>query len=315
MMPWCSACESQCGAREFSRNQLSKIDPNRRCSACVSGARTVGWASRQREAQRAAEVRASEERALVEAQRAAEEARRIAAEEEEAVRLVAAEERHLQEQRLAREEHERREREARDAARERRLLGVAEDILRRELDLAALRGTFQNEVALLPPTQRSRFMGPVAQLRPLQDWHCATAIAWFDEAFPFSDLYRARFIRNRIDGRMLELASDRLLRDELGIGSEWHRAHILRALTVLKAPPAGTAPHGAGSSGSSGKRKRDVAAVGPCIVCTEEDAAVVCVPCGHMCACEACSKKLGAMADTRCPVCRSHVDRTVRVYL
>ena len=311
-MPWCSACESNCGTREFSRNQLSKIDPNRRCSACVSGGRTVGFASRQREAQRAAEVRAAEERALAEAHRAAEEARRIAADEEEAAR------RHLQEERLAREDRERREREARDAARERRLLGVAEDILRRQLDLAALRGTFQHEVALLPPTQRSRFIGPVAQLSPLQDWHCATAIAWFDEAFSFSDLYRASFIRNRIDGRMLELASDRLLRDDLGIGSEWHRAHILRALTVLKAPPEGTAPPGAGSagsSGSSGKRKRDDAAVGLCIVCTAEDAAVACVPCGHMCACEACSKKLGAMADTRCPVCRSHVDRTVRVYL
>ena len=82
----------------------------------------------------------------------------------------------------------------------------------------------------------------------------------------------------------------------------------LRVIATLKEPPLEPSTE----VGTSGKRKREEE---PrlCVVCTDEDASVACVPCGHVCACEACSGGLAAH-DRRCPVCRSNVERMMRVY-
>ncbi len=47
-----------------------------------------------------------------------------------------------------------------------------------------------------------------------------------------------------------------------------------------------------------------------CVVCMDEVLEVVLMPCGHVCACEQCSKQL-----TQCPMCRQPVDRAIRVFL
>jgi hypothetical protein len=41
---------------------------------------------------------------------------------------------------------------------------------------------------------------------------------------------------------------------------------------------------------------------------------VVCIPCGHVCMCEEDCKRFDAQSDRRCPICRVHVEQTMRIY-
>ena len=51
-----------------------------------------------------------------------------------------------------------------------------------------------------------------------------------------------------------------------------------------------------------------------CVVCLAANVTHALVPCGHMCVCEECSSiVVGHM--TKCPMCRVHVQRGVRIYL
>jgi hypothetical protein len=54
-----------------------------------------------------------------------------------------------------------------------------------------------------------------------------------------------------------------------------------------------------------------------CVVCLDAPPALACVPCGHVCLCDACSQALAAQAAARfkCPICRLKVQCTMRVYL
>ena len=54
-----------------------------------------------------------------------------------------------------------------------------------------------------------------------------------------------------------------------------------------------------------------------CVVCLDAPPALACVPCGHVCLCDACGQALAARAAARfkCPVCRLKVQCTMRVYL
>lgn len=49
---------------------------------------------------------------------------------------------------------------------------------------------------------------------------------------------------------------------------------------------------------------------GLCIVCMEDSASHVVVPCGHLALCQRCS----GLASTRCPLCRQDAERVIRVF-
>ena len=60
------------------------------------------------------------------------------------------------------------------------------------------------------------------------------------------------------------------------------------------------------------KRRRDPADGGEseCVVCMDMPRQFAMVPCGHLCLCERCKDN-----HTSCPICRSTVDKTLRVYV
>jgi hypothetical protein len=67
---------------------------------------------------------------------------------------------------------------------------------------------------------------------------------------------------------------------------------------------------GAGADGTPPKQVK----LGNCVVCLSRAKTHVFLPCGHLCACAACSEK--AMQTTSCcPICRRHTDKTHRVFL
>ena len=47
-----------------------------------------------------------------------------------------------------------------------------------------------------------------------------------------------------------------------------------------------------------------------CVICFSGEKTQAAVPCGHLCACDACAARLG-----RCPACRADVARWVRVWV
>jgi len=52
-----------------------------------------------------------------------------------------------------------------------------------------------------------------------------------------------------------------------------------------------------------------------CVVCLSTPAGVCCVPCGHVALCERDSVALlTASNEKQCPVCRSKIDRLLRVF-
>jgi len=46
-----------------------------------------------------------------------------------------------------------------------------------------------------------------------------------------------------------------------------------------------------------------------CVVCMAKPPSHVLIPCGHLCLCMACS-----VALEQCPICRAHVQSTMRVF-
>lgn len=54
-------------------------------------------------------------------------------------------------------------------------------------------------------------------------------------------------------------------------------------------------------------------AAAKCDVCLEGKKDMVIIPCGHMCACGLCARKLHARGDP-CPICRGPIERVCRVY-
>jgi hypothetical protein len=52
-----------------------------------------------------------------------------------------------------------------------------------------------------------------------------------------------------------------------------------------------------------------------CVVCMDERKQHVMVPCMHVCVCEACAQRLLDARTPHCPVCRTPVERSTRVFL
>lgn len=54
------------------------------------------------------------------------------------------------------------------------------------------------------------------------------------------------------------------------------------------------------------KDKEDV--LGVCTICLSDLCIMTCIPCGHRCACIACSEKLVDLNRRNCPMCRAHIE-------
>ena len=52
-----------------------------------------------------------------------------------------------------------------------------------------------------------------------------------------------------------------------------------------------------------------------CAICLQEPVEVVCIPCGHVCACKTCSLRLLRHEQPRCPICRADVLDSMRVFI
>lgn len=48
-----------------------------------------------------------------------------------------------------------------------------------------------------------------------------------------------------------------------------------------------------------------------CCICLENDACVVFIPCGHLCACRVCDRSL---TRRQCPICRAHIENSYTIY-
>uniref|UniRef100_A0A1S4HCF5 RING-type domain-containing protein n=2 Tax=gambiae species complex TaxID=44542 RepID=A0A1S4HCF5_ANOGA len=56
------------------------------------------------------------------------------------------------------------------------------------------------------------------------------------------------------------------------------------------------------------------AKIGSCIICEDDDRTIVFVPCGHLCVCKTCARNI-AYYNPVCPVCRTHIEKQLKVYL
>jgi hypothetical protein len=52
-----------------------------------------------------------------------------------------------------------------------------------------------------------------------------------------------------------------------------------------------------------------------CVVCMDERKQHAMVPCMHMCVCEACALRLLEAQTPQCPVCRTPIQRSTRVFV
>ena len=52
-----------------------------------------------------------------------------------------------------------------------------------------------------------------------------------------------------------------------------------------------------------------------CVICWTEPYSVVFVPCGHMCCCPGCSKRLMRQRDKKCPMCRKKITKAQSVFM
>lgn len=51
-----------------------------------------------------------------------------------------------------------------------------------------------------------------------------------------------------------------------------------------------------------------------CIICMEKPRSHAFVPCGHFASCESCATASMLQDDNRCPVCRQHIERAMRLF-
>ena len=67
----------------------------------------------------------------------------------------------------------------------------------------------------------------------------------------------------------------------------------------LGAPPAAPAPHPDDDQ---------------CVMCFDAPKDHIIIPCGHVCVCEACAKQLTQMENPSCPICRTAIQHTNKVF-
>ena len=70
----------------------------------------------------------------------------------------------------------------------------------------------------------------------------------------------------------------------------------------LGVPPAAPAPH------------PDDAEEDQCVMCFDAPKDHVIIPCYHVCVCEACANLLTQMSKPSCPICRTAIQHTNKVF-
>ena len=58
------------------------------------------------------------------------------------------------------------------------------------------------------------------------------------------------------------------------------------------------------------KQTENLQLANPCVVCSNEEKKLACIPCGHLVACLVCGNSLRV-----CPMCRREIEAFVRIYL
>jgi hypothetical protein len=69
----------------------------------------------------------------------------------------------------------------------------------------------------------------------------------------------------------------------------------------LGVPPAAPAPHPDDDEDQ-------------CVMCFDAPKDHIIIPCGHVCVCEACAKQLTQMENPSCPICRTAIQHTNKVF-
>jgi hypothetical protein len=94
----------------------------------------------------------------------------------------------------------------------------------------------------------------------------------------------------------------RMQNDALRMQSDALRLQQVQAqLGVPLAAPAAPAPHPDDEEDQ-------------CVLCFDAPKDHIIIPCGHMCVCEACAKQLTQMKNPSCPICRTAIQQTTKVF-
>jgi hypothetical protein len=103
----------------------------------------------------------------------------------------------------------------------------------------------------------------------------------------------------------VEAAAERLQMEEdlavltLSVQSETLRMQAMQA--QLGVPPAAPAPHPDDAEDQ-------------CVMCFDAPKDHIIIPCGHVCVCEACASLLTQMRKPSCPICRTVIQHTNKVF-
>jgi hypothetical protein len=103
-----------------------------------------------------------------------------------------------------------------------------------------------------------------------------------------------------------EAAAERLRLEEevaaLTLGMQRDALRLQQAQAQLGVPPAAPAPH------------PDDAEEDQCVMCFDAPKDHIIIPCGHVCVCEACANLLTQMRKPTCPICRTAIQHTNKVF-
>ncbi|RZB40062.1 E3 ubiquitin-protein ligase LRSAM1-like [Asbolus verrucosus] len=101
---------------------------------------------------------------------------------------------------------------------------------------------------------------------------------------------------------------------EAGISNRVDRLHILDAFHMYRkekmyeSPEAASAPMLSVEEASAPPPEQPVMMTSECVICMDKACEVIFVPCGHFCCCSECQMTL-----TDCPMCRTVIERKIRV--
>lgn len=62
------------------------------------------------------------------------------------------------------------------------------------------------------------------------------------------------------------------------------------------------------------KNRKDQNSASECVICIDAKATHACVPCGHKCMCENCSKTFMREPEPKCPMCRQEVEQMTKIF-
>jgi Zinc finger, C3HC4 type (RING finger) len=191
---------------------------------------------------------------------------------------------------------------------------------------AAERARIEQEAAQAAERERvEREARVMAAARAVREARAAAVARAEREAFQAAAAARkeAAMQEALLAAHLQELAREeediRLLEDNLNQRKRLFRASY-ESLPLSKRPQLKTGA--AASICASPAASLDITStssvtVDDCVVCQDRKAAHAVVPCGHHCLCDECAVNLVATAagSRRCPLCRTHVQSTLKIYM